>query len=136
MTVAELYKVIWKAVISGEEIGHGREGYYFGENGEHTLFQVGEGIGRALAELGLTDAVTPTTFTKEEIERLLGGVSAVSRPCGYDTHGSGQSERLGSNSRCRAERSRSIGWDPKMATKDMLASIRPEVEYIRSGVGA
>jgi hypothetical protein len=35
---------------------------------------------------------------------------------------------LGSNSRCRATRSLSIGWKPVKTTKDLLASIQPEVE--------
>jgi len=37
---------------------------------------------------------------------------------------------FGTNSRCRGDRSRSIGWKPVMTTKDMLASIKPEVDLI------
>ena len=36
----------------------------------------------------------------------------------------------GSNSRCRATHSRALGWKPKYTTKDMIASIRLEVEAI------
>jgi hypothetical protein len=35
---------------------------------------------------------------------------------------------LGTNARCKAERSRGAGWEPKYETRDMLESIRAEVE--------
>lgn len=38
------------------------------------------------------------------------------------------SDYLGSNSRCRANRSRAIGWKPVKTKEDMLASIITEVE--------
>ena len=34
---------------------------------------------------------------------------------------------MGTNSRAVANRSRSIGWKPVKTTKDLLASIKPEV---------
>jgi hypothetical protein len=37
---------------------------------------------------------------------------------------------FGTNCRCRADRSRSIGWKPVKTTKDMLASIQPEVDTV------
>jgi len=44
---------------------------------------------------------------------------------------------LGTNSRCKGNRSRSIGWKPKKTKADFLASIRPEVEAIvKQGGGA
>ena len=36
----------------------------------------------------------------------------------------------GTNSRFRASRAKALGWSPKHTTKDLLASIRPEVEAI------
>ena len=38
----------------------------------------------------------------------------------------------GTNSRCRADRGRSIGWKPKYTKDDMLKSIRSEMEFIRA----
>jgi hypothetical protein len=35
---------------------------------------------------------------------------------------------LESNSRRRGNRSQAIGWNPTKTTKDLLASVRPEVE--------
>lgn len=68
----DLYIAIFNAVLSGQRIGHGREGYYFGENGEHTLYDIGKSIGHVLVDLGKSTAIEPTTFTHKEIEEYLG----------------------------------------------------------------
>ncbi|KIK96073.1 hypothetical protein PAXRUDRAFT_139333, partial [Paxillus rubicundulus Ve08.2h10] len=36
---------------------------------------------------------------------------------------------LGTNSRCKANRARTLGWKPKSTTEDMLRSIKAEVEW-------
>lgn len=56
---------------SPDKVGHGREGFYFSENGEHTLYQVGKAIGEALVSLGKTTDPEPSSFTKEEVEMYL-----------------------------------------------------------------
>jgi hypothetical protein len=91
-------------------VGHGREGFYFGENGEHSLYQIGQAICQSLVQLDHGSSDTPTAFSKEELDKYFGG-----------------SDYLGSNSRARADRSRSIGWKPTKTTEDMLASIKAEV---------
>ncbi|GBE88351.1 hypothetical protein SCP_1301660 [Sparassis crispa] len=109
--VADLYIVVFDAVMSGKPIGHGREGFYFAENGEHQLYDIGKAIGAALVDLGMAKSDEPTTFSKAELDKYFGG-----------------SADLGTNSRCRAERSRAIGWKPVKGTRDMLASVRPEID--------
>jgi len=91
---------------------HGASGFYFGENGEHTLHSVGEAIGKVMVTLGKSKDPTPTPFTEEEIQKYF--------PKGTS---------LGTNSRCRADRSRGIGWKPRKTTKDMLASIKHEFKH-------
>jgi hypothetical protein len=88
---------------------HGASGFYFCENGEHELYHVGESIGKAMVALGKTTNPVPTPFTEQEYKKYP-GLSG-----------------LGTNSRCRADRSKAIGWKPKMETKDMLASIKQEL---------
>jgi nucleoside-diphosphate-sugar epimerase len=113
LIVADLYVVLLDAARkTPEKVGQGREGYYFGESGSHTLLQVAEAIGAALVKAGKATDPTPTTFTDEEAVKFFGG------------------KWLGSNSLAVAERSRSIGWKPAKTTKDMLASIQPEVDFI------
>lgn len=113
-SVAELYLVLYDSIKKNPTgTGHGREGYYFGENGTHSLYEVGKAIAEALVELGKSANTEPTPFTKEEIDKYFGV---------YANPG------FGSNSRATANRSRAIGWRPKYTTKDMLASIKAEVE--------
>ncbi|KAF8968166.1 hypothetical protein BDZ97DRAFT_1801302 [Flammula alnicola] len=116
--VADLYVVLYNSIQKDPTTGHGREGIYFGESGEHTLYEVGKAIGEALVELGKSDNPEPSTFSKEEIDKYFQG-----------------STYLGTNSRCRANRSRSIGWKPIKTKKDFLASIKPEVEALAKGSG-
>jgi len=107
--VADLYGTLYDSIISNPATGHGREGFYFGENGEHSLYQVGQAISQALLNLGYGNFPEPTTFNPDEIKKYFG-----------------TSRFLGSNSRCRANRSRSIGWRPTKTTYDLLESILPE----------
>ncbi|KAF8885460.1 hypothetical protein BD779DRAFT_674409 [Infundibulicybe gibba] len=92
--LGDLYLALYKSIVTNPATGHGREGIYFGENGECNLYDVGKAIGQALVDLGKAKSAEPTTFTKEEIDKYLRG-------CYLD-----------SNSRCKANRSRSIGWNP------------------------
>ncbi|KAH7928228.1 NAD(P)-binding protein [Leucogyrophana mollusca] len=107
--VGDLYIVVYDAVLRGTA-GHGREGLYFGENGEHLLYDVQRAIAEALVQLGRGHSPVPTPFTEEEYKRMP-----------YLRH-------LGRNSRCHAKRARALGWRPRYTTKDLLESIKPEVE--------
>lgn len=88
---------------------HGRAGFYFGENGEHSLYEVSAEVGKVMVARGKSDQAEPLTFSEQEMKK-------------YFPNGSS----LGTNSRCRADRGRAIGWKPKKTTKDMLASIKHE----------
>lgn len=110
-----MYIVLVDAALnSPDKIGHGWEGFYFGENGEHTWYDISQAVGEALVALGITDEAAPTPFTTDEFISYWGSVRWGSV--------------FGSNSRCRAERARSIGWTPKYTKKDFIESILPEVE--------
>ena len=101
-------------IANPDKTGHGWEGFYFGENGEHHWIDISNAIGQAMTELGLSDSPEPTAFTAEELKKYYG-----SEARGWYN---------GSNSRARADRGRALGWKPKYTTQDMLASIKPEVE--------
>jgi nucleoside-diphosphate-sugar epimerase len=112
--LAELYSILFDAVRSPDGgPGHGREGYYFGANEEHRLYEIGKGISDVLQKMNRGKGGEPTTFSKEEIDKYFNG-----------------SSYLGSNSRCRPNRSKALGWTPKMTTKDMLNSIYAETELV------
>jgi nucleoside-diphosphate-sugar epimerase len=112
--LGDLYNLLFDAVLSPTaNPGHGREGFYFCANEEHRLLQIGEAISDAMLKLNRGKGGAPTTFTKEEIDKYFNG-----------------SNYLGSNSRCRATRSRALGWAPKHTTQDMLASIYAETQLV------
>ncbi|OCH93024.1 NAD(P)-binding protein [Obba rivulosa] len=122
--VADLYIVLFDAIMTRPDaVAHGREGYYFAENGEHTWYDISKAVGRALVELGVSETDEPTTLSREELIKYFGSEA-------MGNYG-------GTNSRCRADRGRSIGWKPKYTTADMLASIKSEVEiFLRKASSA
>jgi len=107
--IADLYIVLYDSIVSNPATAHGRQGFYFGENGEYTQYEAAKAISEALLAYGKVEISEPTALTEEEYKE---------RPLLI---------YFGTNARCRADRSRSIGWKPVKTTKDMLASIKPEV---------
>lgn len=70
---AEFYVTLFDAILSRpEEIGHGHDGYYFGENGEYSWYDLGKAIGKALVRRGLSSSDEPTTFSREELTKFFG----------------------------------------------------------------
>ncbi|KAF4612137.1 hypothetical protein D9613_004521 [Agrocybe pediades] len=142
--VADLYVVLFNAIRANHNgVAHGREGYFFGESGEHTMYEVAKAIGEALVALGKSDNPEPSTFTKEEVDKYLGvsyfpttysvwkfswTPNVTASHC-HSVHVLQGSDYLGTNSRCSGNRPRALGWKPVKTKDDFLASIRAEVEY-------
>ena len=107
--IADLYIVVYDAIVANSPApGHGREGYYFGENGHYRAGDLAKAIAVEFAAHGVgTDE--PTTFTEEEFNK--------DPMVGY----------FGTNGRCKGSRGRALGWKPKYTDKDFFASIKPEV---------
>lgn len=75
--VADLYIVLYDYITSHplDETPHGHEGYFFGENGEHRLYDIGKAIQVAFNELGVGQKdpkAEPDTFTDEENQKYFG----------------------------------------------------------------
>jgi hypothetical protein len=68
---ADLYITVFNSLRSNPFTGHGREGYYFGENGENKFYDVGKAIGQALVDFGISKNPEPTTYTKEELDKYF-----------------------------------------------------------------
>lgn len=96
--------------VNDAAFAHGTLGYYFAENGEHNFHSISETIGKIMLDMRKTDDPLPRPLTKDEAKKYFPDGGAM----------------MGANARCRADRSRAIGWKPKKGTKDMLASIRLE----------
>jgi len=109
---AELYQVVLDAALTNPNTPHGREGYYFGASDEYRLYDLAKAYSQALYDLGKGKSPEPTPFTAEEAQKYFGG------------------SWIGSNSRCKAERGKALGWRPTKTTKDFLESVRVEVEAL------
>ena len=56
-------------VESPETVSHGREGYYFAENGEHTHADLATHLGQTLFKLGAVSTAEPVRFvTAEDVQ--------------------------------------------------------------------
>lgn len=76
MAVADSFIVLFDAVRKRPDaVGHGREGQYFVENGEHALADVSREIGRALVSFRKATTEEVTSFSKVEIDKYYNGVS-------------------------------------------------------------
>lgn len=65
-----MYIILYES--SPETVGHGRDGYYFGENGEFLWYDLSKAIGKALVRRGLAQTDEPTSFTSEELIKNFG----------------------------------------------------------------
>ncbi|KAF5346667.1 hypothetical protein D9758_013214 [Tetrapyrgos nigripes] len=117
--LAEFYHILLdKCIQSPDTVSHGREGFYNLMNGEHDHYELARAISKALVAKGLADHDTPSSFTPEEEKKYFGPFAPL----------------FGSDCRCVAARAKSMGWQPKKTTADMLDSIKEEVEdLIRNG---
>lgn len=110
MAVTDLYILIFDKIQSVPPIGHGRTGLYFSEHGEYVMEDLAATITRALHARGKSTTPTPTPFTAEEIQRYFP-----------------QGTMFGANSRCKAERSRAIGWRPTKEPREFLVGVEAEI---------
>ena len=69
--VADLYIDLYNAIHSDRPVGRGREGFYFGENGERCMYDICKAICEVLVDMGKGKSPEPTKFTKEEINKYL-----------------------------------------------------------------
>ena len=116
--VGDLYALVYAGALRST-IGHGKSGYYLGISGEYTYLAVVSAIGSELVKRGWAETSQPKTFSKEELDKYLGG-----------------SHYLGSNSRGVADRSKSIGWRPRYTELgDLLEDVKAEVGRIEAKFG-
>ncbi|KAF8578200.1 NAD(P)-binding protein [Ramaria rubella] len=108
--IATAILAVFEAAIEGRT-ATGREGYYFGETGEYTHYDVARELARTLHARGIGTA-EPTPFSAEDMSKYWGG-----------------SYYVGTNSRCRAERTRQLGWKSVHKEEEFLQSIGPEVDF-------
>ncbi|KAF7348779.1 NmrA domain-containing protein [Mycena venus] len=112
--LADLYMLLYNAIMANPETAHGRVGLYFAENGVYELRELSAVIAHVLFEHGKGASPTPTSFTAEEIG-----------PMGI---------LIGSNTKCTASRAHALGWRPTKSTRAMFDSM-PQVVMKLAGLG-
>lgn len=71
--MGDLYIHLFEGILSEHPAAkHGREGIYFAENGEHSIYQVSKAIGDSLVEQGLLENPEPNVLTQEDIDIYFG----------------------------------------------------------------
>jgi hypothetical protein len=73
--VAEMYQILFDATLSDPNVPHGREGYYFAENGEYRLSDLAKTYSQVLYDLGKGKSPEPTSFTDEEAQKYFGVIT-------------------------------------------------------------
>jgi hypothetical protein len=70
--VTDLYLLLFTSILSPSKSkpapGHGREGYYFGSNGEHSMSDVYNAVAKVLFDLGKTESMEPTQVLEAELK--------------------------------------------------------------------
>ena len=69
--VSDLYIVLYDAIATQgpDNVDHGSRAYYFGENGEHRLYDVAKKIAEGLVKCGKAQSAEPIPFTDEELKK-------------------------------------------------------------------
>jgi len=110
--LADLYIIIFDSIRSGTNKVHGREGFYFSENGELNWYAMAKAIAVALHEIGKAPSSEPEPYRPEEIAAA------------------GLAKYMGCNARNVANRSKALGWKPKHSTEDFTKDIDREAKQI------
>ncbi|KAI0358320.1 NAD-P-binding protein [Trametes cingulata] len=127
---ADLHILLLDALLSTpEKVSHGRNGWFFAANGEHSMRELHEAVAEALFSLGRIKNKELIPYTKEDLDKYFwGDVRTFSIPRSSVDYVGGL---LFSNSRCKAERGRlELGWAPTHTTGDFLKLVKPEVEML------
>ena len=64
-----MYIIVYDSVDLNPAMGHGREGYYFAENGEYSQYEAAKAISEAMLANGKGTTLEPTTFKTEELKQ-------------------------------------------------------------------
>ncbi|EIW57265.1 NAD-P-binding protein [Trametes versicolor FP-101664 SS1] len=115
---ADLYIRLFDALLNNpESVSHGRDGYFFVENGELSMSAVLTAVADALSALGRIPSRSLVACSEQEMGAYYGSPIFV--------------KILFGNSRCKAERARrELGWAPKHPAQDFVDGLRAEVESL------
>jgi len=112
--LAELYRLVLDALLAGN-IPHGREGgWYFGSAQEHTLMEIAKRLAVILKNEGVIKTADLAQFEDKYVDKYLFGVA--------------NKVLWEGDSRCVANRSKSIGWNP--SHPNVYETLEQEIKFI------
>ncbi|TCD71167.1 hypothetical protein EIP91_012115 [Steccherinum ochraceum] len=117
---ANLYMLIFDAIVTGKKIASGVDGHYVAENGSLEVGPYFRAIGQALYELKAIKSAEETQFTPEELKGELGSIYV----------------QFAHNTRTSSTRSRSLGWQPKVPARAVLDQIKGNMKTLVEGMNA
>ncbi|KAH9918381.1 NAD(P)-binding protein [Epithele typhae] len=122
--LADLFAIILRRMLSDPaSLAHGREGYFFAENGEHLWRELSARVADVLYALGAIDSPELLKFETED------GIGEFAKNEPYVFAN-------GTNARSRAVRARQqLGWTPMRGLNDLWASLKPEAEALIAEMG-
>ncbi|KAJ7596376.1 hypothetical protein C8J56DRAFT_1011215 [Mycena floridula] len=118
--VANLVVLLFTSAIERpSETAHGREGFYFGENGASSFYDMHKGVQQVLIKTGRakTGLHVPTTLSQDEISKYMPFPPFFLRI-------------MSGNAVCKSSKSRSLGWNPVKSQKDFMESLHEDLELI------
>lgn len=105
---ADLFYTIFNNALEGKDFGSGREGFYYGETGEHTALELLTIIGVELHKRGKISSPLPVPASGEAAKHFL-------------------IQLFGGNARARSERARATGWQPRIGDASFNKHVREHV---------
>ncbi|KAH0609178.1 uncharacterized protein H6S33_001406 [Morchella sextelata] len=119
LDLADMYVLLVEEALkpNGGRVTWGPENYYFAESGEHIWGEVSQAIANICKEKGLIQDNTVESLTPEDVKKFA--------PTGH--------LEWGSNSRCKAERAKQLGWEPKQ--KGLFDCLPQEVDMAAKALG-
>lgn len=124
---------LYDAIAEDQHIGHGRQGFYFATNGEFSMYDIAKETSTALAAFDKAKSAPPRPFTEEELQkyfpvRLFIPIKPGSKR--FTFKNDVFVRFFGGNARCVGNSSHALGWKPVKNEKDLVASVKPEVEAL------
>ncbi|KAJ8091527.1 hypothetical protein PM082_024448 [Marasmius tenuissimus] len=117
--LTDLYLLLFKKVVlESLNVPHGLEGHFLVGGDDHKHYDFFQGIAKALYTLGKIPSAEVVQLKKEGAVEVFG-------PFGAILH-----DMLSYNVRVKSTRAKTLGWEPKMKTADLLGSVREEVEFV------
>ncbi|KAI9934779.1 hypothetical protein ASPWEDRAFT_44283 [Aspergillus wentii DTO 134E9] len=116
-----LYLDILRNILSGNDIGHGKNGYYLAASGSVAWINIYRTMAKGLAKRQVVDSETVDEANEDNLEEMAKGLQYPKEFVNL---------HLGGNCTFEARHGREIGWEPQYPAEHILEAADAEVELI------